>query len=386
MGLDYSKADLQPASPEGLMNQTINAQAAVLQEPAPVREYDIEADRKKMNEELTGSEEVDALLDQIEIGNMETIVRFGAGAAGEIAKSSDIILHSMNVSQLDDSGEILRALAQIMSRFNIDEIREDSSFFGRLFGNKHKQMDKILDKYHTMGDEVDRIYVQLRSYEDELRKSGRMLERLFEANVNYYHELVKYILAGEQGCRELEDHIALKKQELQAGGDPSIQFELVTVQNALNLLRQRTQDLKTAELVALQSIPMIRMMQFNQYNLIMKINSAFIVTLPVFKGALAQAILLKRQRIQAQALAQLDKKTGEMLARNARSAAQMARNTALPGAGDPLRIETLRKTFKTITDGIGETQRLQEDARRKRADAGEALQKVKENYMHTIKG
>ena len=48
----------------------------------------------------------------------------------------------------------------------------------------------------------------------------------------------------------------------------------------------------------MQSIPMIKTMEFSNYNLVRKINSAFIVTLPVFKQALAQAILLKRQRIQ----------------------------------------------------------------------------------------
>ncbi len=54
-------------------------------------------------------------------------------------------------------------------------------------------------------------------------------------------------------------------------------------------------------------------------NLVRKINSAFIVTLPVFKQALAQAIMLKRQRIQAESLAALDEKTNEMLLKNARN-------------------------------------------------------------------
>ena len=61
-----------------------------------------------------------------------------------------------------------------------------------------------------MGDEIDKIYVQLKQYETEIKQSNRKLDSMFEANVNYYHELVKYILAGEQGIRELEDYIAQK--------------------------------------------------------------------------------------------------------------------------------------------------------------------------------
>ena len=51
-----------------------------------------------------------------------------------------------------------------------------------------------------MGDEVDKIYVQLKQYEADIKQSNRKLEEMFQANVNYYHELVRYILAGEQGA------------------------------------------------------------------------------------------------------------------------------------------------------------------------------------------
>lgn len=59
-----------------------------------------------------------------------------------------------------------------------------------------------------MGEEVDKIYVQLREYEGEIKQSNRKLEQMFVQMSDYYHQLVKYILAGEQGCRELEAYIA----------------------------------------------------------------------------------------------------------------------------------------------------------------------------------
>lgn len=99
----------------------------------------------------------------------------------------------------------------------------------------------------------------------------------------------------------------------------AIQLELASLNNALMMLEQRTQDLRTAENVAMQSIPMIKTMEFSNMNLVRKINSAFIVTLPVFKQALAQAIMLKRQKIQAESMAELDKKTNEMLIKNAQN-------------------------------------------------------------------
>lgn len=376
MGLDFSKT-------QQMMQQTttIGTGAATVQnEIQPVEQYDIVDDRNKMNQELVGSDEVDALCSQIEVDNLETIVSFGSGAAEEISKASDVVLNSMNMSQLDDSSEMLQTLSKIMSKFDIDEIKENPSLFGKLFGNVKKQLDKILAKYHTMGAEVDKIYVQLKGYEEEINQSNRKLNTMFEANVGYYHELVKYILAGEQGCRELEAYIEQRQQDMQTSGDNSIQFEITTLQQALMMLEQRTQDLRMAESVAMQTIPMIKTMEFSNYNLVRKINSAFVVTLPVFKQALAQAILLKRQKLQAEAMSELDKKTNEMLIKNAQTTVDVSKNAARLASGSSIQIETLETTWRTITSGIDETQRIQEESRKKRIDDQKRLEAIKEDF------
>ena len=203
MGLDFTR-------PNASQPQPLQGQApAAPQEEENYQQYDISADRQMMTQTLVNSPEVDALASQIEVYNLESIVSFGAGAADEISKCSDVVLNSMNLSQLDDSSVMLNTLAKIMDKFDIEEIKENPGLFGKLFGNLRKQLDKILAKYHTMGDEVDKIYVQLKQYEADIKQSNRKLEEMFQANVNYYHELVRYILAGEQGCRELEAYLSL---------------------------------------------------------------------------------------------------------------------------------------------------------------------------------
>lgn len=374
MGIDFSK------------NTTNNTQedAVTVVEPQneiqEVQQYDIVADRQQMNAVLVNSPEVDAIVSTIEVHNLETIVSFGAEIAEEISKSSDVVLNSMNMSQLDDSSQMLNNLAKIMDKFDIKEIQENPGLFSKLFGNLRKQLDKILNKYHTMGDEVDKIYVQLKQYESEIKQSNRNLEQMFEANVGYYHELVKYILAGEQGCRELEEYIAKRQADMEATGDNSIQFELTSLNQALMMLEQRTQDLRTAENVAMQSIPMIKTMEFSNMNLVRKINSAFIITLPVFKQALAQAIMLKRQRIQAEAMSALDEKTNEMLIKNAQNTVEQSKMTARLASGSSIKIETLETTWRTIVNGIDETRQIQEDARRKRVEDQSRLENIKQEF------
>lgn len=374
MGLDFGKKE--PAA----------VQPAVQNEIEAVDVYDIVEDRKQMNNELVGSDEVDALVSTIEVNNLETIVSFGAEAADEISKASDIVLNSMSMSQIDESSEMLNALSKIMSKFDIDEIKEDKGLFNKLFGNLRKQLEKILQKYHTMGDEVDKIYVQLKQYESEIKQSNRNLNQMFDANVGYYHELVKYILAGEQGCRELENYIAQRQQDYENTADNAIQLELSSLNNALMMLEQRTQDLRTAENIAMQSIPMIKTMEYSNMNLVRKINSAFIVTLPVFKQALAQAIMLKRQKIQAEAMSELDKKTNEMLIKNAKNTVEQSKMTAKLASGSSIKIDTLEKTWRTIVNGIDETRAIQENARKQRIDDAARLDQIKKEFMETYGG
>ncbi len=370
MGLDFGKT----------AQQTTTAVPEEKNEIEVLKEYDIVADRQQMNADLVNSKEVDDLVSTIEVHNLETIVSFGAEAAEEISKASDIVLNSMNMSQLDDSSEMLNTLAKIMSKFDIEEIKDNPGLFGKLFGNMRKQLDKILDKYHTMGDEVDKIYVQLKQYESEIKQSNRKLNQMFEANVGYYHELVKYILAGEQGCRELEAYIAQRQADMEATGDNSIQFKIQSLQQSLMMLEQRTQDLRTAENVAMQSVPMIKTMEFSNMNLVRKINSAFIVTLPVFKQALAQAIMLKRQKIQAEAMSALDQKTNEMLIKNARNTVEQSKMTAQLASGSSIKIETLETTWRTIVNGIDETKQIQENARKQRIEDQARLENIKAEF------
>lgn len=388
MGLDFSKsaalttpqADTSQGAATGAL--TLNNSTDIVE----VQPYDINADRQKMQEELVDSAEIDALVSQIEVNDFNTIVTFGAEAAEEISKVSDAVLNSMNLNQLNETSELLVTLGKIMDKFDIDEIKDNPGLFGKLFGALQKQLEKILNKYHTMGEEIDKIYVELKGYESEIKQSNKKLDQMFEANVGFYHELVKYILAGEQGCREIQEYIAQRQADFERTQDNAIQFEIQNLNQALLMLEQRTQDLRTAENVAMQSIPMLKTMAFSNMNLVRKINSAFIITLPVFKQALAQAIMLKRQKIQAKSLAALDEKTNEMLIKNAQSTVEQAKLTTQLASGSSIKVETLETTWRTIMTGIEETKAIEENARKQRLEDQKRLEVIKKEFNEKYLG
>ena len=370
-----------------LQNKTGQEQVA---EPTtaqtPKENFSLAECRQGYIDDFKKTGELEKYTAKIEVFDPNSIVKFGSEAAEEVSKSADVVLNGMNMDQINNSGKMLEALDKIMGSFDIDEVKEDKGLFGKLFGNAKKKLEKLLSKYNTMGDEIDKIYTQLKVYEGEIEKSNRNLDQMFNSNLEYYHELVKYIAAGEQGCKELHEYIEQKEQELATSNNVDLQFEISNLRQAENMLEQRVMDLKTAESIALQSIPMIKTMEFSNVNLTRKINSAFIVTLPVFKQALAQAMMLKRQKIQADSMSALDKRTNELLIKNAQNTVEQSKQITRMTATSSVQIETLEKTWNTIVSGIDETKRIQEEAKRKREEDSKRLDAIKQQYAEKMKG
>lgn len=370
-----------------LQNKTGQEQVA---EPTtaqtPKENFSLAECRQGYIDDFKKTGELEKYTAKIEVFDPNSIVKFGSEAAEEVSKSADVVLNGMNMDQINNSGKMLEALDKIMGSFDIDEVKEDKGLFGKLFGNAKKKLEKLLSKYNTMGDEIDKIYTQLKVYEGEIEKSNRNLDQMFNSNLEYYHELVKYIAAGEQGCKELHEYIEQKEQELAISNNVDLQFEISNLRQAENMLEQRVMDLKTAESIALQSIPMIKTMEFSNANLTRKINSAFIVTLPVFKQALAQAMMLKRQKIQADSMSALDKRTNELLIKNAQNTVEQSKQITRMTNTSSVQIETLEKTWNTIVSGIDETKRIQEEAKKKREEDSKRLDVIKQQYAEKMKG
>lgn len=374
---DEKKSGVIPA--EATVVDTAKASKELNLKITEPQTYSIIDTANELKQELASGEEIDKLVSTINANDPNSIITFGNQVAEEISKASDQVLNSMNMTQLDDSSELLNALKNIMDQFDVKELTEEKK--AGFFANLRKQLDKILAKYHTMGEEVDKIYVQLKQYESEISQSNVKLETMYNANIEYYKELLKYIMAGEQACKELDQYIEDFKAKVQNNPDSgTAAMDLQTLEQTRSIMEQRVMDLKIAENVAMQTVPMLKAMEFSNINLIRKINSAFIITMPVFKQALAQAVMLKRQRIQANAMKALDDKTNELLLKNAQNTVDQTKLTTQLAMGSSIKVETLEKTWETIVNGIDETRKLQEEARTKRAEDSKRLEKLKEDY------
>ncbi len=336
--------------------------------------FDAAKDREELEKALTGSDEMEELTSEIVVDDMTSIVTFGQDAAKEVSRASDEVLRSVSNSRLDDAGMMLKELAQIMGRVDDKELNSSQGgWIGKLFSRQPESVDGMLERYQKLGVEIDRIYVKLRSYEKDILEASRQLGQMLDANIDYYHRLEKYILAGEQGLREIDAYILQFQQEYARTQDPAAQFQLVSLQQARQMLERRIYDLRLAENVALQAIPMVQMIQFSNLELARKINSAFIVTLPAFKQALAHAVIRKRQSLQREALTALEARTKQMMLEAAAPGQLRQEGRIGDKKAESLSAVSLPELKEKITTDIGKTRQFLEQTAVEQAKRKERL-------------
>ena len=334
---------------------------------------------------LRGMKEVQDLTSEVEIQNPNSIVMFGQGASEQISKVSDELLNSMKAVKAEEASEMLVNLTKIMDKFDIKELdgSEKQSMLSKFMKGVGNSVAKLFQKYDTMGYEVEKVYVLLKKYENDIRESNANLKKLYDANLHYYQLLEKYIVAGELALEEIDLYIQQISMNT-AMNQEEKQMLTQKLEISKEMLSQRVYDLQIAENVAIQAAPMIQTIQMSNFNLMRKINSSFIVTLPIFKQCLAQAVILKRQEIQAKSIKQLDDKTNELIMRNAQNTARQSVEIARMASGSSVAISTLEKSFETIMKGIEDTKAIQEANRAQRVENSAKLEQIKHSMKKNI--
>lgn len=318
---------------------------------------------------------------EIKLNDGNSILNFGQTPSEGLSKISNQLLATTKRPDADNASAMIIQLTKVMDKFDIKEIEtmpiEKQNMFVRIFNNAKNKLDKLVAKYENLGKEVDEISLILQQSKHEMEKSNDSLKRLYQANLQYYEMLEKYIVAGEMALEAIDKEL----NELPTRTNITEEQKQMNIQQ-LNMIRdilsQRVGDLRVAENVALQTAPMLQMMQMGNFNLMRKINSSFIITLPIFKNSLIQAIELKRQAITSNSINQLDQKTAELWERNAKNTAQQYVTITEQANRSVLPIEKLKESFETIQKGIEDANEINQKQEELRKENAIALEDMKE--------
>ncbi|MDK3018152.1 toxic anion resistance protein [Pseudodonghicola flavimaris] len=333
--------------------------------------------------------EIRKRMDEIDMGDTNSIVSFGSGAQVELQEISQAMLSGVRNKDVGPAGDSLRNIVTTIRGFSVSEldVRRQRSFWEKLIG-RAAPFAKFTARYEEVQGQIDKITDDLLKHEHTLLKDIKSLDLLYEKTLTFYDELALYIAAGEEKLAELDrTEIPAKEAEVQAAAENDQVMkaqELRDLRAARDDLERRVHDLKLTRQVTMQSLPSIRLVQENDKSLVTKINSTLVNTVPLWETQLAQAVTIQRSAEAAAAVRDANDLTNELLtanAKNLRESNKVIRQEMERGVFD---IEAVKQANADLIGTIQESLAIADEGKAKRAAAEQELTKMEHELRDTL--
>ena len=242
-----------------------------------------EAERKMVND----------FAKKIDITDSQMVLQYGVAAQKNVASFSENALSSVRSKDLGEVGESLSSLVVELQSFGVEE---KSGFFG-LFKKAGNKMETMKAQYSKAETNVEKIVRELEQHQVVLMKDIAMFDQMYELNLKYYKELTMYIIAGKKRLEELK---ATEVEELRKKAEASGAAEDAQAYNDMVQLCSRFEkklhDLELTRMVSIQMGPQTRMLQNNDTQMVEKIQSTLVNTIPLWKSQMVLALGLENSR------------------------------------------------------------------------------------------
>mgnify|MGYP000627303030 CR=1 FL=1 len=323
---------------------------------------------------------------EIDINDSKSIIYFGSKAQEQLTSISDKMLDGVKNKDLGSAGGDLNNMVAALRGFDVDALdpNKKPSFFSKLLG-RAKPIAQFLQKYEEVRKQIDTITDKLDGHKTTLLTDITMLDRLYEANLEYFHNLDHYISAGDEKLKQLDEQVIPEKASSAAASEAIIEAqELRDLRAARDDLERRVHDLRLTRQVAMQSLPGIRLIQDNDKGLVNKINSTVVNTIPLWRQQLATAVAIYRSSDAASTLQSATDLTNDLLeanAENLKQANSLTRKQLERGVFD---LESVKKANTLLIDTINESLQIADQGKKMRADAVVQLQECETELRKTL--
>ncbi len=338
------------------------------------------------NADVEEQNRIQQLMTEIDMEDTTSIIYFGSKAQEQLTTVSDRMIDGVKNKDVGPAGNDLNEMVATLRGFDVDDLdpNKEAGFFARLFG-KAKPVAKFLQRYEDVRKQIDLITDKLEKHETTLLTDITSLDRLYDANLDYFQTLERYIAAGEEKLRQLDEEIIPAKAKQVESSEEIIEAqELRDLRSARDDLERRVHDLRLTRQVAMQSLPSIRLVQENDKGLVNKINSTIVNTVPLWRQQLATAVTIFRSSQASGTLKAATDLTNDLLQANAENLKEVNAETRRQLERGVFDIEVVKKANQTLVETIEESLRIADEGRKMRADAVSQLQQCEAELRKTL--
>ncbi|MGN1405206.1 MAG: toxic anion resistance protein [Erysipelotrichaceae bacterium] len=360
---------------------------AVEEEKEEVKEEEVQVtvDAAKLDDSGLSAEEkkmVEDFSKQIDITQTNAILQYGAAAQNKVADFSENALNKVKSKETGDVGEILSSLVNELKGF---EVKEDEGFFSKMFKKTSNSVEGLKTKYDSAEKNVNKIVDILEEHQVTLLKDISLLDQLYAKNQTNLKELTMYILAGYKALDKYKNEDLPKALEKASKtGAPEDAQAANDLSNSINRFEKKLHDLELTRMVSVQMAPQIRLVQNNDTQMVEKIQSTIVNTIPLWKSQMLIALGINHSKEALKAQNEVTEMTNKMLRENAANLKMATIETAKQAERGIVDIETLTDTNKKLIETLEEVQHIQEDGRKKRAEAQVELRKIEAELQRKL--
>lgn len=335
---------------------------------------------KSLNYDTLTDEEkraIDTFLEKVDVKNTAQILQFGASAQNNISKFSDTVLEDVKTRSTGEVGDLLSDLVVEIKEFDSDLPTQEKKGIFAIFNSAKRQVEKIIAKYNKVENNISKIETQLENHKLQMMKDIAIFDTMYDQNLQYFKELSLYIIAGERKLEELRNvtlpELQRIAEETKEQADAQVVNDMVAT---INRFEKRIYDLKTTRIISIQMAPQIRLIQNNDSELVEKIQSSLINTIPLWKNQIVIALGITNAKNALGAQKQVSEMTNEMLKKNSELLKQGTIEVAQESEKAIVDIETLQKTNQDIIETLDKVLEIHENGKAKRQEAEQQLEKI----------
>ena len=352
---------------EKIEKEILNGEDVTEEKVESSLKYDLLTDEEK--------KAIDDFCAKVDVSDTTQILQYGASAQNKISTFSDSVLQNVKTKNTGDVGELLSDLVVQVKDFDgqVPESLNPKGLYG-LFFNAQKQIEKMVSKYNKVEVNIEKIEQKLESQKIRMLKDITIFDTMYEKNLEYFKELSLYIIAGEKKLEELRTVTLpeLQKKAEETGEQADIQAVNDMI-NTINRFEKKIYDLKTTRIISIQMAPQIRLIQNNDSELVEKIQSSLINTIPLWKNQIVISLGLANSKAALGVQKQVTDMTNEMLQRNSEMLKQGTIEIAEESEKAIVNVETLQKTNKDIIETLDKVLEIHQTGRVKRVEAEQQL-------------